>query len=70
MWGRWRVSYGHHYRYDPFYYHGGYVRDRVHYVSEEDVRALEKLDSVTMPDSFHSGPDIGMGDMIDFGGFD
>ena len=70
------VYYGHHYGVDPWYYHGGYVRDRVHVVSDEEVRALERADSAAMPEPVDMAPDMGMGDMgmgdmgMDMGGFD
>jgi hypothetical protein len=64
-----RGYYGYRYGPDPWYYHGGYVRDRVHVVSEDDIRTLEGLDSVDLPPSPHPGFDTGFGDM-DFGGGD
>jgi len=64
-----RGYYGYRYGPDPWYHHGGYVRDRVHVVSEEDIRALEELDSVDLPPSPDPGFDTGFGDM-DFGGGD
>jgi hypothetical protein len=64
-----RGYYGYRYGPDPWYYHGGYVRDRVHVVGEEDIRALEELDSVDLPPSPDPGFDTGFGDM-DFGGGD
>ena len=64
-----RGYYGHRYGPDPWYYRGGYVRDRVHVVSEEDIRTLEALDSVDLPPSPDPGFDMGFGD-FDFGGAD
>ena len=32
------VYYGHRYGHAPWYYRGGYVRDRVHVVTEEELR--------------------------------
>lgn len=61
--------YGYRYGPDPWYYRGGYVRDRVHVVSEEDIRTLEALDSVDLPPSPDPGFDMGFGDM-DLGGGD
>ena len=64
-----RGYYGYRYGPDPWYYRGGYVRDRVHVVSEDDIRTLEALDSVDLPPSPDPGFDMGFGDM-DFGGGD
>ena len=64
-----RGYYGYGYGPDPWYYHGGYVRDRVHVVSEDEIRSLEGLDSVDLPPSPDPGFDTGFGDM-DFGGGD
>lgn len=61
--------YGHRYGVDPWYYRGGYGRDRVHVVSEEEMRAIEQADTASMPDDFGEAPDMGFGDM-DGGGFD
>ena len=61
--------YGYRYGPDPWYHRGGYVRDRVHVVSEEDIRTLEALESVDLPPSTDPGFDMGFGDM-DFGGGD
>lgn len=60
-------GYGYRYGPDPWYYHRGYVRDRVHVVSEEDIRTLEALDSLELPPSPDPGFDPGFGD-IDIGG--
>ena len=74
-----RAYYGHRYGPDPWYYRGGYVRDRVHVVSEEEIRDIEEVEAATMPSTpVDSAPDMGMGDMdmggmdmdMDFGGFD
>ena len=62
-------SYGYRYGPDPWYYRGGYVRDRVHVVSEEDIRTLEALDSIDLPPSPDPGFEMGFGDM-DLGGGD
>ena len=64
-----RGYYGYRYGPDPWYYRGGYVRDRVHVVGEEDIRDLEAMDSVDLPPSPDPGFDMGFGDM-DFGGGD
>ncbi|MGI9537090.1 MAG: hypothetical protein ACR2PB_08460 [Desulfocapsaceae bacterium] len=64
-----RGYYGYGYGADPWYSHGSYVRDRVHVVSEDEIRALEGLDSVDLPPSPDPGFDTGFGDM-DFGGGD
>ncbi len=61
--------YGYRYGADPWYYRGGYVRDRVLVVSEEDIRTLEILDSLDLPPSPDPGFDMGFSDM-DFGGGD
>ena len=61
--------YGYRYGPDPWYNHGGYVRDRVHVVSDEEIRALEEIDTVDLPSSPDPGFDAGFGDM-DFGGGD
>lgn len=61
--------YGYRYGPDPWYYRGGYVRDRVHVVSEDDIRTLEAMDSHYLPPSPDPGFDMGFGDM-DFGGGD
>ena len=71
--GTTRGYYGYRYGPDPWYYRGGYVRDRVHVVSEKEVRALEELDSVRMSTPAEPTPDMGFGDMdmdMDFGGGD
>ena len=62
-----RGYYGYRYGPDPWYYRGGYVRDRVHVVSEDDIRTLEAMDSYDLPPSADPGFDMGFGDM-DFGG--
>ena len=65
--------YGHRYGPDPWYYRGGYVRDRVHVVSEEEIRALEELDSDRMSIPAEPAPDMGFGYMgmdMDFDGGD
>lgn len=62
--------YGYRYGPDPWYYRGNYVRDRVHVVSEEDIRTLEALDSVDLPSSPDPGFDTGFGADMDFGGGD
>ena len=64
-----RGYYGYRYGPDPWYHHGGYVRDRVHVVNEEDIRTLEVLDSADLPPSPEPDFDMGFGDM-DFGGGD
>jgi hypothetical protein len=64
-----RGYYGYRYGPDPWYYHGGYVRDRVHVVSEDEIKTLEGIDSVDLPPSPDSEFDTGFGDM-DFGGGD
>ena len=64
-----RGYYGYRYGPDPWYYRGGYVRDRVHVVSEDDIRTLEAMDSYDLPPSSDPGFDMGFGDM-DFGGGD
>ena len=64
-----RSYYGYHYGPDPWYYRGGYVRDRLHVVSEEDIRTLEALDSADLPLSTDPGFEMGFGDM-DIGGGD
>ena len=65
------AHYGYRYGPDPWYYRGGYVRDRVHVVSGDEIRALEELDSPYMPEPSDSSPDMGFGDMdMDFGGAD
>lgn len=65
------VYYGHRYGHSPFYYRGGYVRDRVHVVTEEELKALEQVEAETMPEPPPSEPDLGFGDMdMDFGDFD
>ena len=64
------ARYGYRYSHDPFYYRGGYVRDRVHVVSEGELRELERLDSAYMPEPADSlDSDMGFGDM-DMGGMD
>ena len=64
-----RGYYGYRYGPDPWYYRGGYVRDRVHVVSDEDIRELEASESIDLPPSPDPGFDMGFGDM-DFGGGD
>ena len=64
-----RGYYGYRYGPDPWYYRGGYVRDRVHVVSEDDIRSLEAMDSMDLPPSPDPGFDMGFGDM-DIGGGD
>ena len=65
------AHYGYRYGPDPWYYRGGYVRDRVHVVSEEEVMALEGLGSPYMPEPSAPSPEMGFGDMdMDFGGAD
>ena len=64
-----RGYYGYRYGPDPWYYHGGYVRDRMHVVSEDEIKTLEGLDSVDLPPSPDPGFDTGFGD-LDFGGGD
>jgi hypothetical protein len=70
--GKWSSKgyYGYRYGPDPWYYHGGYVRDRLHVVSEEDIRTLEALDSIDLPPSPDPGFDPGFGADMDFGGGD
>lgn len=62
-----RASYGHRYGADPFYHRGGYVRDRVHVVSEDEIKAIEEAEAVTLPSNpSDSAPDMGMD--MDFDG--
>ena len=65
------VYYGHSYGRSPWHYHGGYVRDRVHVVSEEDIRALEVIETERALDFAGPGMDMGFdGGGFDGGGFD
>ena len=65
------VYYGHSYRHSPWYYHGGYVRDRVHVVSEDEVRALEAIETERALEFSEPAMDMGFGGMdFDGGGFD
>jgi hypothetical protein len=62
--------YSNQHRVDPWYYRGGYARDRVHVVSETELRAIEQADAASMPEPDGAGaPDMGFGDM-DMGGMD
>lgn len=63
--------YRHRYGPDPWLYRGGYARDRVHVVSEKEVRALEEIDSVRLSEPAEPMPDMGFGGAdMDFGGDD
>ena len=65
------VYYGHQYRHSPWYHHGGYVRDRVHVVSEEEVRALEVMEVERALEFSEPAMDMGFdGGVFDGGGFD
>lgn len=65
------IYYGHNYGHSPWYYRSGYVRDRVHVVTEEELKALEQIEAETLPESPPPSPDMGFGDMdFDMGDFD
>ena len=67
--GRQGGYYRHHYGPNPWFYRGGYVRDRVHVVSDSEIRALESVESAHMPPASEPMPDMGFGDMdMDIGG--
>jgi hypothetical protein len=55
----------------PWYNRGVYVRDRVHVVSADEVRAVEEVarELEHMSDPLIDTPDMGGGD-LDMGGFD
>ena len=61
--------YGHRYGVDPWHYRGGYGRDRVHVVSEDELRVIEQAETASMPDPVEAAPDMGFGG-FDGGGFD
>ena len=65
------VYYGHSYGHSPWRYHGGYVRDRVHVVSEDEIRALDVLETERALDFDGPAMDMGFGGGgFDGGGFD
>ena len=68
-----RGSSGHYgYRHGPSWYDRDlYRRDRVHVVSEAELREIERLDSESLPEPPDPGPDMGFGGMdMDMGGGD
>lgn len=65
------VYYGNRVGPGPWYNRGVYVRDRVHVVSEDEVREVEEVarELEHMSDPLIDTPDMGGGD-FDMGGFD